>query len=123
MTKLEQLRIEQMMRLGCCACAFIEIPMIAHECHHLLDGNRRMGHWFTIPLCRGHHQGDWSAEQIEILGQRSIRERRNYLVAISDGRKTFTTIYPTERQLWETVQSRLGLTWPPSKIVPRRAHG
>jgi len=123
MNKLEELRIQQMMRLGCVACAFIEIPMIAHECHHLLDGNRRMGHWFTIPLCSGHHRGQWSAEQREVLGQRSIRERKTYLVAISDGRKTFTMIYPTERQLWESVQERLGLSWPKSKILPRRAHG
>jgi len=121
MTKLEELRIQQMMRLGCSACASIEIPMIAHECHHLLAGNRRMGHWFTIPLCMGHHRGAWSEEQREVFGQQSIRERKNYLVAISDGRKAFTTIYPTEQQLWETVQERLGLQWPSSKILPRRA--
>lgn len=43
------------------------------------------------------------------------------MVAISDGRKAFTRIYPTERELWETVQKRLNLPtdWPVSKIVPR----
>jgi len=123
MTRLEEMRIQQMMRLGCVACAFIEIPMPAQECHHLLDGNRRMGDWFTIPLCMGHHRGAWSEEQREILGQLSIRMRKNYLVAISDGRKAFTTIYPTERQLWETVQERLGFSWPQSKIIARRSHG
>lgn len=121
MTRFEELRVQQMMRLGCAACAYIEIPMPAQECHHLLYGNRRMGDWFTIPLCRGHHQGDWSPEQREVLGQRSIRERKNYLVAISDGRKAFTTIYPTERELWELVQGRLGLLWPVPKLVPRAA--
>jgi hypothetical protein len=117
--RLEELRIQQMMRLGCVACAYIEIPMTAQECHHLLDGHRRLGHWFTIPLCSGHHRGAWSEEQQEVLGQLSIRERKNFLVAISDGRKAFTTIYPTERELWETVQERLGLLWPTSKILPR----
>jgi hypothetical protein len=44
-------------------------------------------------------------------------------VAISDGRKLFIEIYPTERQLWERVQTRLHLPmiWPVSKILPRRA--
>lgn len=121
MTKFEELRVQQMMRLGCVACASIEIVMPAQECHHLLYGNRRMGDWFTIPLCMGHHRGAWSEEQREVLGQLSIRKRKSYLVAISDGRKAFTTIYPTERELWETVQERLGLLWPTPKIVPRCA--
>lgn len=114
MTKFEELRIQKMMRMGCVACAYIEIPFVAHECHHLLYGNRRMGDWFTIPLCRGHHQGDWTSEQIEAL---TLEQR----VAISDGRKAFTKVYPTERELWDRVQERLGLTWPSLKIVPRAA--
>ena len=28
------------------------------EVHHLLSGNRRRGHQFTIPLCRWHHRSD-----------------------------------------------------------------
>jgi Recombination enhancement, RecA-dependent nuclease len=112
MTKLEELRIQQMMRLGCVVCAFLEIPYPAQECHHLLHGNRRMGDWFTIPLCRGHHQGDFTAEQKEVLAQ-------HQLVAISSGRKAFTRVYPDERLLWELTQERLGLMWPIPKIVPR----
>lgn len=115
------MRVQQMMRLGCVACASIEIAMAAHECHHILYGNRRMGDWFTIPLCRGHHQGQWMPEQTEVLGQRSIREKKNYLVAISDGRKAFTMTYPTEQELWNITQDRLGLTWPVPKLVPRAA--
>jgi hypothetical protein len=112
MTKISELRIQQMMRLGCVACASIEIPMAAQECHHLLYGNQRMGDWFTIPLCIGHHRGIWSPEQIEVL-------KPEQKVAISDGRKAFTRIYPTERELWERVQERLGLTWPVPKLVRR----
>lgn len=112
MTKLEQVRIETMMRMGCAACAWIDIVHTAQECHHILYGNRRMGDWFTLPLCRGHHQGDWSAEQKILLKP----EQR---VAISNGRKAFTAIYPTEQVLWEFTQGRLGLCWPGTKIVPR----
>lgn len=115
-TKYEAERIEAMMRLGCSACAFLGLPQVAHECHHILDFGRRMGHWFTLPLCRGHHQGDWSAEQREVIHPR-------LQVAISDGRKAFTAVYPSERMLWETVQDRLKLPkiWKlSSKILPRR---
>ena len=106
------------MRLGCVACAMLfDLPVVAQECHHILECGRRMGHWFTLPLCRGHHQGDWSPEQIELIpkGKR---------VAISDGRKAFNAIYLPERKLWERVQDRLHLpkVWPVSlKILPRSA--
>lgn len=107
MTKMEQLRIDKMMRLGCCACALINLPSVAAECHHLLYGNRRLGDWFTIPLCASHHRG----------GQWSEAIPPKYRVSIADGRKAFTRVFPTERELWEQVQERLNLTWPEPKRV------
>jgi len=114
MTKMERQRVERMMRLGCIACAQIGIPHIAQENHHILDGGHRMGDWYTLPLCRGHHQGDWIADQREVLGDRCV--------AISDGRPLFYAIYGSERELWEKVQLRLklSLAWPLSKILSRR---
>ena len=75
-----------------------------------------MGHWFTLPLCRGHHQGDWNQQQIELIPPKKR-------VAISDGRKAFNAAYVSERKLWERVQDRLHLpkVWLAStKILPRR---
>jgi hypothetical protein len=113
MNRMEQLRVERMMRLGCIACAWLDIPCVAQECHHILSGGRRMGDWWTLPLCRGHHQGDWTIEQRRVIGPRC-------LVAISDGSKAWAESYPTQKELWELVQERLGLMWPVgSKIVPR----
>jgi len=112
-TKYEAERIEAMKRLGCVACAVLGVPNLNHlELHHILDGGVRMGHWFSIFLCRGHHQGDWS--QIDIVDAA-------HRVAISDGRKRFRLIYGTERELWERVQNKLKLAkvWPVSKRVPR----
>lgn len=115
MTNAEADRIATMMRLGCCACAWIELPMIAEECHHILYGNVRLGHWHTLGLCRGHHQGAWNAEQLQIIEPK-------YRVSIADGRKAFTRVYPTERELWELTQARLRLpaVWPTTKLVPRK---
>lgn len=115
MTKLEQQRIERMMRLGCVACAYLDIVNSACDCHHILHGNIQMGEWYTLPLCPGHHRGVWVDEQIQLIP-------RLQRVALSDGRKAFTEVYPPERDLWVTVQRRLHLSqeWPASKIVPLR---
>lgn len=115
-TKYEAERIEAMLRLGCVACARLGIPYIA-ECHHLLEGHRRLGHWFSLPLCPGHHRGVWTPEQKQCI-------KDDERVAISDGRKLFVKVYGTERFLWTLVQKRLKLPalWPVSKIVPRSAH-
>jgi RecA-dependent nuclease len=113
MNKLEQLRVDRMMQLGCVCCAWLDLPYIAQECHHIVEGNRRLGHWFTLPLCRGHHQGDWTFEQKLVIPPAK-------LVAVCSGSKAFEAAYPSQRELWEMVQARLHLSWPVSKVIPRR---
>lgn len=113
-TKLEADRISIMFDLGCCACASLELWCPADECHHIVVGNKRLGHWYTLPLCRGHHQGKWRWEQQEAIPAAK-------LVSISSGRHAWNAQYPTEKELWERVQDRLHLVknWPESKILPR----
>jgi hypothetical protein len=117
-TKIEKDRIEKMLQMGCSACAFLGVPNLVNtEVHHLLDGNVRLGHWFCIGLCSGHHRGAWTQGQLTWI-------EPNQRVAISDGRKAFTRIYPTEWQLWEHVQFVMHLddTKPTSKIVRKLDH-
>jgi hypothetical protein len=116
-TRYEQERIEAMVRLGCVCCAKLGIPYANVECHHLLSGGKKMGHWFTIPLCAGHHQGYFTALQKKLI---PAKQR----VAISSGSKAFARIYGTQRELWARVQKRLKLpaVWPSSKILPRREY-
>lgn len=113
MNRLDQLRVDRMMHLGCVYCAHLGLVCIAQECHHIVEGNRRLGDWFTLPLCRGHHQGDWSRDQLEIIPA----DKR---VGIHSGSKACEAVYPAQRELWERVQACLHLSWPQSKIVPRR---
>src|ERR1700693_2992552 len=101
-TGAESRRITRMMLLGCAACAHLGLWVIAQECHHILQGNKRLGHWYTIPLCKGHHRGEWNLAQHAVI---DVKDR----VALSDGRKAFTRIYPSEKQLWIEVQHRLHL--------------
>lgn len=43
--------------MGCIAC-----KQDGHQSpasvHHIVQGNRRLGHLFTLPLCEMHHKGD-----------------------------------------------------------------
>lgn len=118
-TKYEAERIDAMLRLGCCCCAQLALWNVA-ECQHIVEGNRRLGHWYTLPICPGHHRGVWTSDQVEVIPPLA-------LVAISDGSKRFTKIYGTQRDLWMKVQQRLRLPaiWPLTKILPRRGdnHG
>lgn len=114
-TKAEAKRIEDMMRLGCAACASLDLFCPADECHHLISGNKRLGHNYTIPLCRGHHRGLWRWGQQDCIPAQK-------LVSISSGGHRWNAAYPTEKELWERVQIRLHLPldWPQSKLLPRR---
>jgi hypothetical protein len=108
-TKVEKARIERMMALGC-ICCYQFGGWIYPECHHIVSGNRRMGHWYTLPICSGHHRGAWTGLE---YGPR---------IALSDGGKLFVATFGSERELWKKVQDRLALPylWPVSKILPRR---
>lgn len=116
-TKYESQRITAMMRLGCVCCAQLGIWNPAVEVHHIVEGNRRLGHWYSLPLCVAHHRGIWSSELVELIPP-------DLRVAISDGSKMFEKQYGTERDLWMKVQARLKLpaVWPTSKILPRRGN-
>ncbi len=113
-TRYEAERIAAILRLGCVACAQLGLPNVASDVHHIVEGNRRLGHWYTLPLCPGHHRKVWTLEQMEVIPV-DIR------VSIADGTKAFEAIYGTEREMWSKVQHRLKLptVWPSSKIVPR----
>lgn len=114
-TKYEAERITAMLKLGCVCCSQLFIWNIAVDVHHIIIGGKRVSHWYTLPICPGHHRGVWTPEQVEVIPPLA-------LIAISDGSKRFNRIYGTQRELWVTVQHRLELPaiWPITKILPRR---
>lgn len=56
MTKADRARFDAFRRIGCIACRKRGRFSFA-DVHHLLSGNRRRGHRYTIPLCPAHHRG------------------------------------------------------------------
>lgn len=120
-TREEKRRMDLIVKMDCRAC--VKEPPgwpKARSCvQHIVEGNRRLGHLYTIPLCAGHHQGIWTRVQRHYIDSNVIEMRP---VALSDGSKLFVARYGAERDLWEETQLELDLPviWPESKILPRR---
>lgn len=56
-TKAEHARAERMAEvIGCIFCWLDRGERGPCECrHHIISGNKRMGHWYTLPCCNPHH--------------------------------------------------------------------
>jgi len=95
-TKAEKERADRAMRLGCIHCWLnFGAKIRAQELHHILRGSKRMGHWWSLPLCKACH--------------------------VAAHNSTFKRAEQIDR--WIKTQHILGLddSLPKSKIVPRRA--
>lgn len=64
-TKAELQRWEYFPVIGCLACRLLGFHSVP-EVHHLLSGNRRIGHMATIPLCPAHHRGAGFVEHVHV---------------------------------------------------------
>ena len=60
--------------------------------HHIVQGNRRLGHLFTLPLCPPHHQGDGRA-----------------VPSVHFTKRTFVQRYGSELELLAELQVELGI--------------
>jgi hypothetical protein len=89
-TKLEREWMDAITDLGCIVCLLKGWGYVPAAVHHLKNGNRRLGHLFSIPLCDpGHHQNAL-AESGEI--SRHPNKAR------------FEAAYGTEEELLEKVR-------------------
>lgn len=111
-TSLEYERMDHIRTLGCMCCALKgDVSEKVIEIHHVIRGNKRLGHWYTIPLCTAHHRGE-----------RGIKGTKE--VAVHGGMKAFRAAYGyDDLELWQRLQVVLGLddSLPPSKIFKRDA--
>ena len=57
-TPAEKKRMGQIKGLGCIACLLNNWPDVQCEVHHVVEGNRRLGHSHTMGLCLWHHRGE-----------------------------------------------------------------
>jgi hypothetical protein len=122
-TPFEQIRMDAARKAGCILSALrtergLEAPAGGRvELHHLIDGNRRMGHWHTIPL------NDWYHSKVVPRRMTEAEAMARYGATIKHGSKAFLECHGlTDRDLWIEVQVRMGMDaeFPVSKILPRR---
>jgi Recombination enhancement, RecA-dependent nuclease len=108
-TAYEARRINRMKaEIGCICCLLRTGVQNYHvEVHHIVRGNKRLGHWYTLPLCRSHHR---------------IRGVGGIFTSVADGSKAFNKIHGTQLDLWVKVQHMLELSdeLPATKVLPRR---
>jgi PHP family Zn ribbon phosphoesterase len=90
-TKVEREWMTRIADLGCVACRQDGIESPA-SVHHIVQGNRRLGHLHTIPLCPLHHQGD--GRQVP---------------SVHFTKRTFVQRYGTELELLAGLQVELGV--------------
>jgi hypothetical protein len=63
-TKQEQDWFNKIQELGCIVCLNEELGRSPSDVHHLhRNGNRRVDHFHTIPLCYLHHRQGGNCEQ------------------------------------------------------------
>ena len=92
-TKDELRRYHALQELGCIAC---RINGVSHgaipEIHHLVEGNKRLGNDYTIPLCAWHHRGEAASQWEKLKGPSLARSKREFIAE-----------YGTERELLDAV--------------------
>jgi hypothetical protein len=84
-TKAERDRMDAIKAYGCIACRSQHGHDWISPCevHHMLRGNKRIGHHATIGLCPAHHTGlppfpMTRAERLETIGPCWHKERRAF---------------------------------------------
>lgn len=110
-TPQELARNDLLRGMHCMCCALKgDFTKKAIELHHIKQGNNRLGHLYTIPLCRAHHRG-----------QRGEKGAKGAYV--HGGMKAFRKEFGyDDLQLWQKLQVAMGLddSLPTTKILPRR---
>lgn len=98
-------RFELLRQIGCIACYLEGLRGIAcgrTEIHHLLSGNRRRGHRFTVPLGAWHHRGVTdrltSADMTATFGP-----------SLANGSKPFRERYGSDDVVLSIADDRIGV--------------
>lgn len=102
-TKEEKQRFERMAEIGCVACRMNKrIPLHPTEIHHLIDGNKRIGHSASVPLCQWHHRGVPPCE----LSSKKANQMFGPSLALNG--RAFKEVFGNDSRLLEFTNALLG---------------
>lgn len=96
-TKAEKARADRMeVVIGCIFCS-LELGRRGpcQNRHHIISGNKRMGHWYTLPVCLGHH-ADCHNGTYDHAKQIDTWLKVQHALGLSDELPT-TKIYPRQQ--------------------------
>lgn len=95
-TKSEKRRYRALKELGCIACRINGNYGVPAEIHHLVEGNKRLGNDYTLPLCAFHHRG---------VAENSIERLKGPSLALN--KRAFVDEYGNEHELLARVDRLL----------------
>ena len=90
-TASDRKRFENFNVIGCICCKAEGLYRVPVEAHHLLSGNRRRGHQFSLPLCRWHHRGETMLTKDQAT--------QTWGPSLADGSKPFHERYGSDDEL------------------------
>ena len=90
-SKSDLKRYDRLQQIGCIACIKDMKYGVSPDIHHLVEGNKRLGNKFTLPLCPWHHRG--------------VGHGNGPSLALN--KKAFVAQYGTERELLKEVNEKL----------------
>ena len=103
-TKAEQARFDKMKEQGICmACYQRGMTEKGHiEIHHLLSGNKRIGHMATVSLCCWHHRGYTYGAQFT-----NAQWESEFGPSLAHGSKPFRAEFGTDKELLDMQNEML----------------
>lgn len=102
-TKAQRERMDAIKYGPCLCCKQRKLRSYAPDIHHLLSGNRRRGHGFTIGLCAWHHRAavaEW-ATRSEMFAM--------YGPSLADGSKPFHEAFGSDDELLALQNELIGV--------------
>lgn len=103
-TKAEQARFDKMKEMRICMACYLDGSKVRRfiEIHHLLSGNKRIGHMATVSLCPWHHRGVWESgfdHEHESFIRTVGKYAGLYGPSLAHGSKPFRARYGTDKEL------------------------
>lgn len=78
MNKAAEQWFRDLREVGCICCRLYHNTYSPPDIHHLIDGGRRMGDLYTIPLCPNHHRSGRNDAEVVSRDQNRSRFEKRY---------------------------------------------
>lgn len=101
-TKAEAARIDDFRLVGCVPCYLLGYPNTPYDVQHFVDGNRRIGHFATAPICPAHHRGVGFVQHLHVA-------------SIATNQREFREVFGTDYELQQLTDRLI--------LIKRRQHG